>query len=263
MNPSIDIIKRHVAACFEIPVAHMTSQRRGRVVARPRQVAMFLATKLTNQSLPAIGAKFGGRDHTTVMHAVKTIQSLIDSDPDFAATMKRVQATMPVVLGSGQVVGTDDLDIAARAAVHAVVKRAKSATGGTAAGHLKTVRDSLYEIYSERPVARGLTNVDDQVELLVSDQGTWSIVVITDDGDHAQLIASGDGWEAVPPPPSTVAPDALFCPTVRAPIPPATYPRRDKCMGCKKPFTRTGIAHRHCADCRKVLTDADNSLGAV
>lgn len=262
MNPSIEIIKRHVAACFEIPVAHMTSQRRGRVVARPRQVAMFLATKLTNQSLPQIGAKFGGRDHTTVMHAVRTIEAMIDSDPDFAATVKRVRDSMPIVLENGQVVGTDDLDAAARAAVHAVVQRAKSGAGSAAAGHPKTVRDSLFETYSERPVAHGLTSTGDQTELLVSDKGTWSIIVITDAGARAHLIASGDEWEAVPPP-SAAALDAPACPTGRAPIPPATYPRRDKCMGCKKPFTRTGIAHRHCADCRALIRNAENSLGVA
>ena len=69
-----------VAEHFNIKLAEMTSSRRARVVARPRQVAMYLAKQLTSRSLPEIGRKFGGRDHTTVMHAVKKIEELIASD---------------------------------------------------------------------------------------------------------------------------------------------------------------------------------------
>jgi len=56
------------------------SARRSRTIARPRQVAMYLSKLLTTRSLPEIGRKFGGRDHTTVIHAVKRIESLQDSD---------------------------------------------------------------------------------------------------------------------------------------------------------------------------------------
>jgi chromosomal replication initiator protein len=77
---TIDEIQRRVAEHFNIKMAEMTSTRRARVVARPRQVAMYLAKQLTPRSLPEIGRKFGGRDHTTVMHAVKKIEELIASD---------------------------------------------------------------------------------------------------------------------------------------------------------------------------------------
>ena len=58
--------------------------RRARAVARPRQVAMYLAKQLTSRSLPEIGRKFGGRDHTTVMHAVRKIEELKTTDSSFA-----------------------------------------------------------------------------------------------------------------------------------------------------------------------------------
>ncbi|MBT6983497.1 MAG: chromosomal replication initiator protein DnaA, partial [Rhodospirillaceae bacterium] len=58
--------------------------RRARAVARPRQVAMYLAKQLTTRSLPEIGRKFGGRDHTTVMHAVKRIEELRQTDAALA-----------------------------------------------------------------------------------------------------------------------------------------------------------------------------------
>ncbi len=62
----------------------MTSDRRARIVARPRQVAMYLAKQLTTRSLPEIGRKFGGRDHTTVIHAVRKIDELMLTDPALA-----------------------------------------------------------------------------------------------------------------------------------------------------------------------------------
>ena len=81
---TIDEIQRKVAEHFTIKMAEMTSSRRARVVARPRQVAMYLAKQLTARSLPEIGRKFGGRDHTTVMHAVKKVEELIALDRAFA-----------------------------------------------------------------------------------------------------------------------------------------------------------------------------------
>jgi chromosomal replication initiator protein len=62
----------------------MSSARRARAVARPRQVAMYLAKQLTSRSLPEIGRRFGNRDHTTVMHAVKTVSDLMARDAGFA-----------------------------------------------------------------------------------------------------------------------------------------------------------------------------------
>ena len=81
---TIDEIQRRVAEHFNIKMAEMQSSRRARVVARPRQVAMYLAKQLTSRSLPEIGRKFGGRDHTTVIHAVKKIEELSASDTALA-----------------------------------------------------------------------------------------------------------------------------------------------------------------------------------
>jgi chromosomal replication initiator protein len=81
---TIEEIQRKVAEHFNIKLAEMTSTRRARAVARPRQVAMYLAKQLTPRSLPEIGRKFGGRDHTTVMHAVKKIEELIATDNSLA-----------------------------------------------------------------------------------------------------------------------------------------------------------------------------------
>jgi chromosomal replication initiator protein len=78
----VDNIQRTVAEYYKIKMADMISKKRNRSVARPRQVAMCLSKELTNHSLPEIGTMFGGRDHTTVMHACRTINDLRKSSTD-------------------------------------------------------------------------------------------------------------------------------------------------------------------------------------
>ena len=81
---SIDDIQRKVAEHYNIRLTEMVSARRSRAVARPRQVAMYLAKQLTSRSLPEIGRRFGNRDHTTVLHAVNKITELMAGDASFA-----------------------------------------------------------------------------------------------------------------------------------------------------------------------------------
>jgi chromosomal replication initiator protein len=81
---TIEEIQRKVAEHYNIRLTDMSSARRARAVARPRQVAMWLAKQLTQRSLPEIGRKFGNRDHTTVMHAVSRIGELMARDAAFA-----------------------------------------------------------------------------------------------------------------------------------------------------------------------------------
>ena len=81
---TIEEIQRRVAEHCNIRLSDMASPRRARAVARPRQVAMYLAKQLTSRSLPEIGRKFGNRDHTTVMHAVSRVTELMDRDAAFA-----------------------------------------------------------------------------------------------------------------------------------------------------------------------------------
>lgn len=81
---TIEEIQRKVAEHCNIRQTDMTSARRARAVARPRQIAMYLAKQLTSRSLPEIGRKFGNRDHTTVMHAISRISELIEKDSAFA-----------------------------------------------------------------------------------------------------------------------------------------------------------------------------------
>ena len=82
---SIDDIQRKVAEHYRLKISDLLCARRAREVARPRQIAMYLAKKLTPRSLPEIGRRFGGRDHTTVMHAVKRIEELRSQDRELDA----------------------------------------------------------------------------------------------------------------------------------------------------------------------------------
>jgi chromosomal replication initiator protein len=77
---SIENIQKTVADFYRIKVTDLLSKKRNRVIARPRQIAMCLARELTQLSLPEIGTAFGDRDHTTVMYACKTIESLRNQD---------------------------------------------------------------------------------------------------------------------------------------------------------------------------------------
>jgi chromosomal replication initiator protein len=91
---TIDEIQRKVAEHYNIRLTDMHSARRARNVARPRQVAMYLAKQLTARSLPEIGRKFGGRDHTTVMHAVRKIEELMTDDAQIAQDVEIVRRAL-------------------------------------------------------------------------------------------------------------------------------------------------------------------------
>ena len=80
---SIEDIQKKTAEFYKLDVRDFHSPQRARRVARPRQVAMYLARKLTTRSLPEIGRRFGGRDHTTVLHACRRIEALCHEDPLF------------------------------------------------------------------------------------------------------------------------------------------------------------------------------------
>ena len=87
---SVDNIQRTVAEYYKIKMADMISKRRNRSVARPRQMAMCLSKELTNHSLPEIGSMYGGRDHTTVLHACRTINDLRKSSSDINEDYKNL-----------------------------------------------------------------------------------------------------------------------------------------------------------------------------
>jgi chromosomal replication initiator protein len=87
---SIDNIQRVAAEYYNIKISDILSKRRSRTIARPRQMAMFLAKELTNHSLPEIGDAFGGRDHTTVLHACKRIAELKEHSSDVSEDYKNL-----------------------------------------------------------------------------------------------------------------------------------------------------------------------------
>jgi len=91
---TIDNIQRVVSEYYKLKMSELLSKRRSRSIARPRQVAMALAKTLTNHSLPEIGEAFGGRDHTTVMHACKKVKELQEESRDMQDDMKHLLRTL-------------------------------------------------------------------------------------------------------------------------------------------------------------------------
>ena len=93
---TIEDIQKRVAEYFSIKISDMQSARRSQNVARPRQVAMYLSKLLTSRSLPDIGRKFGGRDHTTVLHAVRKVEQLLNEDREFSEDLQILKRTLEV-----------------------------------------------------------------------------------------------------------------------------------------------------------------------
>ena len=91
---TVDKIQNTVSNFYNIPLAEMLSQRRSRPLARPRQIAMYLAKKMTTRSLPEIGRRFANRDHTTVIHAVKTITRLSEQDDEMKKNINQIKSLL-------------------------------------------------------------------------------------------------------------------------------------------------------------------------
>jgi chromosomal replication initiator protein len=91
---TVDKIQNVVSNFFNIPLSEMLSQRRSRPLARPRQIAMYIAKKMTTRSLPEIGRRFANRDHTTVIHAVKTITRLSEQDDEMKKNINQIKSLL-------------------------------------------------------------------------------------------------------------------------------------------------------------------------
>ncbi len=91
---SIDDIKQQVAEHYQLKIADMNSARRARHIARPRQIAMYLCKQLTTHSFPEIGRRFGGKDHTTILHAVRRVEELQAVEPEIASDIKTLAAAI-------------------------------------------------------------------------------------------------------------------------------------------------------------------------
>ncbi len=91
---TVDKIQNVVSNYFNIALSDMLSQRRSRPLARPRQIAMYIAKKMTTRSLPEIGRRFANRDHTTVIHAVKTITRLSEQDDEMKKNINQIKSLL-------------------------------------------------------------------------------------------------------------------------------------------------------------------------
>ena len=88
---TIEKIQKIVAVNFEIKISDLKSNSRLREFARPRQIAMYLSKNLTDKNLPEIGREFGGKNHATVIHAIKKVEELMENDAKFSVTLKNLE----------------------------------------------------------------------------------------------------------------------------------------------------------------------------
>jgi hypothetical protein len=91
-KPTIKEIQKCISKHFNIPMNELLSSRRLAKIVRPRQIGFYLARKLTTRSLPEIGRKFGGKDHSTILHACRKIEERMAGDPSLARTVAELEA---------------------------------------------------------------------------------------------------------------------------------------------------------------------------
>jgi chromosomal replication initiator protein len=84
---TVDQIQKEVAGFYNLKISDLKSKRKNKALILPRHGAMYLTRRLTELSLPEIGRHFGGRDHTTVIHALQKVENIIGNDPDYEKTM--------------------------------------------------------------------------------------------------------------------------------------------------------------------------------
>lgn len=124
-------IQRRVHEEWNLPPYSMTTQARRRDIARPRQIAMWLSRRLTKKSLPYIGSRFGGRDHTTVLHACRAVEKLIKRSPEIAARVEAIETDLKAMAALTPVnefaFAPDDGDNGIEATVYRAQRRAYEA----------------------------------------------------------------------------------------------------------------------------------------
>ena len=91
---TIELIQKEVSSFFDLTVKDLKSNQKQKKVSGPRQIAMFLSRKYTSSSFPEIGSKFGGKNHSTVVHAVKNVEKKIGADPSLSSAVTTVSATL-------------------------------------------------------------------------------------------------------------------------------------------------------------------------
>jgi hypothetical protein len=164
MRLSIDTIQTAVAQEFDITVADMCGPVRARKLAWPRMVAMYLSRELTTRSLPEIGRHFGGRDHTTALHACRRIAELITGDTVFAGKIMHIRAALSAIMPSGEGFNVISLGewltlarrvnvphVAARFVAEARVEDLKLANGDPDSDRDQRLRKFFNAVYDVKP----------------------------------------------------------------------------------------------------------------
>lgn len=255
MTVTVEAIKRAVAHAFGLSLNDLLSKRRSQSVSRPRQVAMYLTQQMTVLSTPAIGEKFGGRDHTTVLHAVRTIEALMERDPEFKNRIDQLRDEARLTQTDLARFSSTNLEDVTLQAHRVALRQAKRSPGRIVVGDASEMRDALKAEFNEIARESGEGNDGQMVELLTSPAGSWSLLLIAPDTDRAQLIASGDDWRRAGPggcgiKRMTKKPDAPAPAAPPPPPPPVSEVKERDCAMCEEPFTSHHFGERVCPKCK-------------
>ena len=234
---AVGIVKRYIAVLAGVSIEEIEGPGRTRVLVHARQAAMYLSRELTARSLTEIGGLFGNRDHSTVAHAVKAVEKRMSGDPDLARRLADYRAELGSIMATGDA-SPESLEEVVLNAEETAVRRAKTEPGRPLAARSRNLRNALLRHYGETVVARGDARDGGGAELLVSDQGTWSIIGL--DGPMARLVAAGTGWREVAPGGAVVS---------AFPLPGNNDPKERVCLKCQNLFPSWGPGNQTCPTC--------------
>ena len=190
MTPTIKSIQKRVAQEFGVRVTEMKSERRARRVSHPRQVAMYLCHRLTSQSYPAIGGAFGGRDHTTVMHAKGAVEERMERDPELRKIVRALERELGHQIRA--TTAKHDLSQIQLEAASAATRDFKNGEFSELAGRAEDLATALQETFNELPAAAGQIHDGRDITLFASETGTWTIMVT--EHQTATLVMHGEAW---------------------------------------------------------------------
>jgi len=241
-QPTIQHIKTIVSEHYGVSISLLNSARRARAIARPRQVGMYLSARYTGRSLPEIGRAYGGRDHTTVMHAAKKVTELIGQQPEFK---KQVDFLTSVLSIDGEIIENPDMPSNLKAAADKarlkVIEAALRIPDRTANGNAKQIARILTKYFGMEKLYSASTKTGTRIEVYVSAENQFAVLEC--DGDDAHLMSAGFDW-------------AEHMPTAELPTP--EWPKSLPCLKCPTLVLSQHAGDRLCSKCRKSNNRVEN-----
>jgi len=200
-SPAISVarIQRAVAEYYQLSVADLLSPTRTQEIALARHVAIYMASVITRKSYTVLGNHFGGRDHSTVSHAVSRIERLKNADSEISTTLDDLRRMLPSI----EKRSTDAMfeAMAERARINRIARQKNpentqaDAIACVVAGPAIDIRDRLRDVFGEVVQIHATIRPGVKMELLLSATGTWTILEVDQKTMTASIIDRGTNWK--------------------------------------------------------------------